>query len=49
MGKINSSPRYVTDITRPNPPSLGELEGGGVIWKNQKNEVFVTCERVIRS
>ena len=27
MGKISPSPRYVIDITRPVPISLGELGG----------------------
>ena len=33
MGKINTSPRYVIDITRADPLSLKEL-GGGLILKN---------------
>ena len=33
MGNISTSPRYVTDITGPDPLSLGELRGG-VIRKN---------------
>ena len=45
MGRIKTSLRCVTDITGPDPLSLVEL-GGGVI---QKNEVFVTYERVTRS
>ena len=28
-GKISTSPRYVINITGMNPPSLGELRGGG--------------------
>ena len=45
MGRIKTSLRYVTDITRPHPLSSVEW-GWGVI---QKNEVFVTYERAIRS
>ena len=45
MERIKTCPRYVTDITGPNLPSLVEV-GGGLIWKN---EVFVTYERVTRS
>ena len=33
MEKISISPRYVIDITGPNPLYLEE-SGGGVIWKN---------------
>ena len=33
MGKINTSPRYVIDITGTDSLSLGELEGG-LILKN---------------
>ena len=29
MGRISTSPRYVADITGPDPLSLGELGGGG--------------------
>ena len=29
MARISTSPRYVTDITGPNPLSLGELGGRG--------------------
>ena len=29
MGRIKTSPRYVTDITGPDPFSLVELGGGG--------------------
>ena len=28
MGRISTSPRYVTEITGPDPLSLGELGGG---------------------
>ena len=34
VGRISTSPRYVTDITEPDPLSTGELGGGGVIRKN---------------
>ena len=47
MGKINTSPRCVIDITGADPLSLKELEGGGLIQKNHKNEVFFTYESVI--
>ena len=49
MGKIRTSPRYVTDIT--GTVSLGELGGGGVglILKIRKNEVFLTYEGDIGS
>ena len=40
MVKISKSPRYVIDITGTDPLSLGELEGGGIILKIRKNEVF---------
>ena len=33
MGKINTIPRYVTDITGTDPLSLGVF-GGGLILKN---------------
>ena len=36
----------MTDITGSDPLSLVELGGGGVIRKNSKNEVFVTCDRL---
>ena len=29
MGRIKTSPRYVTDVTGPDPLSLVELGGGG--------------------
>ena len=29
MGRISTSPRYVGDITVPDPLSLGSLGGGG--------------------
>ena len=29
MGRINTSQRYMTEITGPDPLSLVELEGGG--------------------
>ena len=29
MGRIRENPKYVTDITRPDPLSLGELGRGG--------------------
>ena len=45
MGRIKTSLRYVTDITGPDPLSLVELGGGGVV---RKNEVFVAYERVTR-
>ena len=48
MGRMSTSTKYVTDITGPDPLSLVELGGGGVIRKIGKNEVFVTYERVIR-
>ena len=35
MKKLNTSPRYVIDITGTDPLSLGEL-GGGLIPKNEK-------------
>ena len=34
MGEIITNPRYVIDITRTDPLSLGEWEGGGLILKN---------------
>ena len=46
VGRISTSPRYVSDIIGPDPLSLGELGGLGKI---RKNEVFVTYEHVIRS
>ena len=46
MGRIKTSLRYVTDVTGPDPLSLVELEGGGVM---RKNEVFLSYERMIRS
>ena len=49
MGKISTSPRYVTEITGLDPLSLVELGVGGNSEKLEKNEVFVTYERVIRS
>ena len=50
MGRISTSPRYMTDITGPDPLSLVELGGGeSKFGKIRKNEVFVTYERVIRS
>ena len=48
MIKIIISPGYVVEITGKDPISLGEL-GGGLILNIEKNEVFVTYERVIRS
>ena len=36
MGRISTSPRYVTDITGPYPLSLGELGGGGNSEKLEK-------------
>ena len=42
------SPRYVTDITGPDPLSLGEVGGGGISEK-LKDKVFVTYERVVKS
>ena len=35
MGKISTIPRYVTDITGPDPLSLVELGSGG--FGNSKN------------
>ena len=50
MGRISTSPKYMTDITRPDPLSLVELGGGGVIQKKKrKNEAFVSYEWEIRS
>ena len=47
MGKISTSPRYVIDITRTDPLSLGEL-GGRVNSKTlKKNEVCLTYEEMI--
>ena len=46
MGKVSTSPRYVIDITGTDSLSLGKLGG---ILKNWKNEVFLTCEGVVRS
>ena len=48
VGKVSTSPRYVIDITRTDPLSLGEL-GRGLILKNWKNEVFLTYEGMIGS
>ena len=48
MGKIIRSPKYVIDITGTDLLFLGEL-GGGLILKIRKNEVFLSCEGVIRS
>ena len=49
MGRISTSPRYVINITRLNWLSLGEL-GVGVNWeKFEKNDVFLTYQREIRS
>ena len=48
MGRIKTSSRYGTDITRQDPLSLMELGGGNNTEKLEKNEVFVTYERVIR-
>ena len=48
MGRIKTCPRYMIDITGPDPLSLVEL-GGGSFEKIRKNEVFVTYEPVIRS
>ena len=36
MGRISTSPRYVTDITGQDPLSLGELGGGGNSEKLEK-------------
>ena len=49
MGRINTSPRYITDITRTDLLSLRELGVGGNSEKLEKNEVFVTYGRGIRS
>ena len=37
MGKIKTSPRYMIDITRTDPLSLGYLGGGGNSAKLDKN------------
>ena len=49
MGRISTSLKKVTDITRPDLLPLGELGGGGIIRKTRINGVFVTYERVIGS
>ena len=49
MARISTHPRYVTDITGPDPHSFGELGGGGGNSEKLKNEVFVIYGRVIRS
>ena len=49
MGGIKTCSRYVTDITGLDPPFLVELGVGSNLEKLEKNEVFVTYERVIRS
>ena len=49
MEKISTSPRYGIDITGTDLLSLGELEGGGLILKLEKNEVFLTYEGMITS
>ena len=52
MGKISTSPRYVIDITRMHPLSLGDMWGGEgrkLILKNLQNEVFLTYKGVIVS
>ena len=36
----------MTDITKLDLLSLVEFEGGGIIQKNKKNEVFVTYKWV---
>ena len=48
MGQISTSPRYVIDIIRTDPLSLGEL-GEGLILKVRNNEAFLTYEGVIGS
>ena len=41
MVKIIISPRYVIEITRTDPLSLGRFGERGLILKNKKNEVFL--------
>ena len=48
-GKISTNPRYVIDITRTDPVSLGELGVRGLVPKIRKNEVFLTYEGVVGS
>jgi len=36
VGRIITSPRYVTDITQPDPLSLGTWKGRGVVKKKLK-------------
>jgi len=40
MGKISTSPRYVTEITRTDPLSLVELGGGSSSEKLEKTRYF---------
>ena len=50
MGKISTSPRYRINIIKMDPLSLGVVGGGGGnSEKLEKNEVFLTYERVIGS
>ena len=50
MGRISTSPRYMTDLTGPDPLSFVELEGGQSNTKKlEKNERFVNYKQVIRS
>ena len=48
MGRISTSPKYLTDITGSDPLSLEEL-GEGNSEKLEKNELFVAYEWVFRS
>ena len=50
VGRINTSPKYVTEITGTDPLILVELGGGWLIRTTlEKNEVIVAYEWVIRS
>ena len=49
VGKIITSPRYVIDITRTDPLSLGELGRRVNSEKLGKNELFLTYKGVIGS
>ena len=50
VGKISTSPRYIIDITGTDPLCFGIVGGARVnSEKLEKNEVFLTYERVIGS